>query len=63
MTAGFALTTEPVVVLSPVAGDQEYEVAPLAVSVAELAEQIVAEGEAAMVTTGGVKVLTVTVCV
>ena len=31
---GFAVTVEPVVALSPVAGDQMYVVAPLAVSVA-----------------------------
>ena len=32
--AGFAVTVEPVVALSPVAGDQTYVVAPDAVSVA-----------------------------
>jgi hypothetical protein len=39
---GFAVTLEPVVALSAVAGDQEYVVAPFAVSVADCPLQIVA---------------------
>jgi hypothetical protein len=39
---GFAVTVVPVDVLSPVAGDHEYVLAPEAVSVAELPAQIVA---------------------
>lgn len=41
--AGLAVTAEPVVVLNPVAGDQVYVLAPLAVSPAEAPAQIVAE--------------------
>ena len=39
---GFAVTVAPVDVLSPVAGDHEYVLAPEAVSVAELPAQMVA---------------------
>lgn len=39
----FDVTTEPVVGLSPVAGVHVYEVAPLAVKVADAPEQMVAE--------------------
>jgi hypothetical protein len=41
VTVGFAITVAPVVVFSPVGGDQEYVAAPLAVIVTELPRQIV----------------------
>lgn len=40
---GDAVTVAPVVALSPVEGDHEYVVAPLAVSVVEPPEQIAAD--------------------
>lgn len=40
---GVAITEKLVVVLSPVPGDQEYVLAPLAVSVVDWPEQIVVE--------------------
>lgn len=57
---GFAVTVLPVVAESPVAGDQLYEVAPVAVSVAEAPLQIVAEFTA---TTGFAPTVTVAVAV
>lgn len=58
VTVGLAVTLAPVVALNPVAGDQLYVVAPLAVRVVELPRQIVCE---ATVTAGGGETVTVVV--
>ena len=58
---GDAVTVEPVVLLSPVAGDQEYVVAPLAVSIADCPTQIA--GGVGTVTTGSGLTVTVTCAV
>jgi hypothetical protein len=57
LDVGFAVTDEPVVALSAVAGLHEYVFAPLAVSVADCPLQIVAE---VTVTTGSGLTFTVT---
>jgi hypothetical protein len=43
VTVGLAVTLDPVVALRPVAGNHVYDVPPLAVNVAELPGQMVAE--------------------
>ena len=50
---GLTVTVEPVVELSPVAGDQTYVVAPLAVSVAVCCPTQIAGGAGTVITGGG----------
>ena len=57
MVDGFAITEEPVVTLSAVAGDHVYEFAPLAVNVVDCPSQIVAE---VTVTIGSGLIVTIT---
>ena len=57
VVAGFAVTEAPVVALKPVAGDQVYDVAPLAVNVVELPAQIAGEAGVTVNTDAGSTVM------